>query len=168
MKRKMKKKIVIITAVISILGVAGIITVTKFVSDANDKSQTEITESEMQKYKDMIGSSMDVKKSILILFNSYDECMNFITEHGGKDNPHEQGKGAVAYMADGYYNIVGKPKLEEFFDSASDGEYTKEPIEYSGMYCYLKRLSVDSIIENEEELKKLIIQDKEQAEKIKK
>ena len=56
-------------------------------------------------------------------------------------------------------------KLEEAFDEMSDGEYTKEPIQYSGMYCYLKHLGVDSIIENEEELKKLIIQDKEQARK---
>lgn len=167
MKRKYNKKekiaLGVVIGLFAIL-VALIVAVKVTGGTVENKPQVEVSQSEIQKYKNMIGNNMDVKKSILILFDTYDECKNFIIEHGEKDNPHEQGGGgAVAYMSDGYYNIVGKSKLEEAFDSMSDGEYTKEPIQYSGMYCYLKRLGVDSIIENEEELKKLIIQDKEQA-----
>ena len=63
-------------------------------------------------------------------------------------------------MPDGYYNIVGKPKLEEVFDSLGDGEYTKEPVEYSGMFCYLKRIGIHSVIQDDEEIKKMIIEDR--------
>lgn len=169
MERKYNKKekiaLGVVIGLFAIL-VALIVAVKVTGGTVENKPQVEVSQSEIQKYKNMIGNNMDIKKSILILFDTYDECKNFIIEHGAKENPHEQsGSGAVAYMSDGYYNIVGKSKLEEAFDKMSDGEYTKEPIQYSGMYCYLKRLGVDSIIENEEELKKLIIQDKEQAGK---
>lgn len=167
MERKYNKKekiaLGVVIGLFAIL-VAIIVAVKVTGGTAENKPQVEVSQSEIQKYKNMIGNNMDVKKSILILFDTYDECKNFIIEYGTKDNPHEQGGGgAVAYMPDGYYNIVGKSKLEEAFDAMSDGEYTKEPILYSGMYCYLKRLGIDSIIENEEELKKLIIEDKKQS-----
>lgn len=167
MKKINKKEKLILGIIIGLfVALIAVIGTVKLIGEIKNESHTEVSQSEIQKYKDMIGNNMDIKKSILILFDSYDECKNFITEHGAKDNPHEQGGGgAVAYMSGGYYNIVGKSKLEEAFDSMSDGDYTKEPVLYSGMYCYLKRLGVDSIVENEEELKKLIIQDKEQSRK---
>ncbi|MBS7297678.1 MAG: hypothetical protein KIG65_01195 [Eubacteriales bacterium] len=165
MKNKISKKeklVIGITAGTLVALAVSILTI-KLTTGTDKYTNIEVSESEIQQYKEIIGNSMDVKKSILILFDSYDECMEFIEEHGLKENPHEQGKGTIPYMPDGFYNIVGKSKLEEFFDAAIDGEYTKEPIEYSGMYCYLKRLGVNSIIEDEEELKKLIMEDKKQS-----
>ena len=163
MSKKEKIAIGITTGLFVIVAVSAL--TMKLAMNNEKKSVIEVTESEMQKYKDMIGTDMDVKKSLLIMFETYDECKEFIEEHGAKDNPHEQGKGTVPYMPDGFYNIVGKSNLEEFFDSARDGEYNKEPIEYSGMYCYIKRLGLKSITDDEEELKKIIMQDKEQSRK---
>ena len=167
MKRKYGKKEKILIGIVAVVVVvASIIATTVNLSKGTlNILSDDVTESEIEKYKNMIGNNMDIKKAVLILFDSYDECKSFIAEHGGKDNPHEQGVGTVPYMPEGYYNIVGKSKLEEFFDAVHDGEYTKEPLEYSGMFCYMKRICVDSIIDNEEELKKLIIQDREQAKK---
>lgn len=164
-KMSKKEKIAIgITAGLFVIVAASALTM-KLAMNKEKNTVIEVTESEIQKYKDMIGTDMDIKKSLLIMFETYDECKEFIDEHGSKDNPHEQGKGTVPYMPDGYYNIVGKSSLESYFNSVADGEYTKEPIEYSGMYCYLKRLGVKSILDSEEELKKIIIQDKEQSRK---
>ena len=167
MKNKISKKekigIGIMVGVFVALAVS-ILTI-KLTAGTDKYANIEVSESEIQQYKEMIGTSMDVKKSILIMFDSYDECKEFIKEHGSKENPHEQGKGTIPYMPDGFYNIVGKSKLEEFFDAAIDGDYTKEPIEYSSMYCYLKRLGVNSIMDDEEELKKLIIEDKKHSRK---
>ena len=165
MKYRFNKKAKIamgITAGLIVIIATSILTI-KLTMGTDKYSNIEVSESEIQQYKEMIGTSMDVKKSILILFDTYDECKNFIEEHGAKENPHEQGKGTIPYMPDGFYNIVGKSKLEEVFDMSADGDYNKEPIEYSGMYCYLKRIGVDSVIENEEELKKLIVEDRKQS-----
>ena len=59
-------------------------------------------------------------------------------------------------MENGYYNIVGKHSIEEAFDSLADGEYSKEPIIYSNMYCYLKRIGIESPVNDDEALKELI------------
>ena len=68
-------------------------------------------------------------------------------------------------MQDGYYNIVGKGSLEEIFDSLKDGEYTLEPISYSNLYCYMKRIGVDSPTLDDEKIKDLIRHDKYQEKK---
>lgn len=162
-KLSKKEKIVVGAAIGVIVTVATTIIAAKHITQTNVIKNSEVTETEIQKYKDMIGNSMDVKKSVLIMFETYDECKAFIDEYGANNNPQDCGMGTIPYMPDGYYNIVGKSKLEEFFDSVNDGDYTKEPIEYSGMFCYLKRIGVDSIINNDEEIKKLIIEDRTNA-----
>lgn len=101
-----------------------------------------VTSKEVEEYKEQIGDNMNIKQSILILFDTQMEAQEFIEKHGSSEHPEDVGMGAVPYMSDGYYNIVGKPGLEEAFDALADGEYTKTPIEYSGMYCYLKRLGI--------------------------
>ena len=159
MKLNKKQIIGIILSLTVIISIAvGIYFVQQ--KEAGKKSDDNVTQEEIQKYKEMIGDGMDIKKSVLILFDTYDECRSFINKFGAEDNPQMHGQGTVAYMPDGYYNIVGKSILEECFDNLSDGEYTTEPVEYSGMYCYLKRLGVESPVDDEEELKNIILNDK--------
>ena len=161
-----KEKIVIGATIGLVVTVATTIIAARYIKQTNVAKNYEVTESEIQKYKDMIGSSMDVKKSVLIMFESADECKTFIENYGSDENPQDCGNGTIPYMPDGYYNIVGKPKLEEVFDSLGDGEYTKEPVEYSGMYCYLKRIGIQSVIQDDEEIKKIILEDRAARTKI--
>ena len=133
-----------------------------------DISKIEVSEDEVRLYRERIGSDMDIKKAVFILFNTEDECRSFILEHGADDNPLDAGIGIVPLMQDGYYNIVGKGSLEEIFGSLKDGEYTLEPISYSNLYCYMKRIGVDSPINIDEELKKLIQRDKYYSKKYEK
>lgn len=130
-----------------------------------DISKIEVSEDEIQLYRERIGSDMDIKKAVFILFNTEDECRSFISEHGADDNPLDAGIGIVPLMQDGYYNIVGKGNLEEIFDSLKDGEYTLEPISYSNLYCYMKRIGVDSPTLDDEKIKDLIRHDKYQEKK---
>lgn len=108
-----------------------------------------VTAKEVEEYKEQMGENMNIKQSILILFDTQMEAKEFIDKYGNSENPESVGLGAVPYMEDGYYNIVGKPGLEEAFDTLADGEYSKAPIEYSGMYCYLKRLGVKTPTDDE-------------------
>lgn len=131
-----------------------------------DYSGIQVTDEEMQQYRDKIGSDMDIKNAVLILFETEEECRNFINTHGADENPLAAGAGIVPLMdEDGYYNIVGKERLENVFDSLSDGEYSKEPIAYSNLFCYLKRIGIDSPTKNNDELKKIIQNDKYQQNK---
>jgi hypothetical protein len=126
-----------------------------------------VTADEMENYRNMIGNSMDKKKAIFILFNTQDECQEFIDAHGSDSNPHAYGIGTIPLMQnednETYYNVVGNENLEMIFDSLKDGEYTKEPFLYSGMYCYLKRFGIDSPISNDKKLIELIKSEKAHA-----
>lgn len=130
-----------------------------------DLSKIDVSNEEIQLYRERIGSDMDVKKAIFILFNTEDDCRSFIAEHGADENPLDSGIGIVPLMQDGYYNIVGKGSLEAVFDSLQDGEYTTEPIAYSNLYCYMKRIGIESPTEDDEKLKELIRHDKYQETK---
>lgn len=130
-----------------------------------DLSDIEVSDKEMQEYRNMIGSDMDIKKAVLILFESEEECRSFIDAHGNEEHPEQSGIGIVPLMEDGYYNIVGKTNLEEVFDNLADGDYTKEPVLYSNMFCYLKRIGIDSPTNNNEYLKEIIQNDKMQKER---
>lgn len=124
----------------------------------------EVTKDEIENYRNMLGTSMNQKKAIFILFNTPDECKNFIGQHGSDQNPASLGIGVLPLMQDdesgSYYNVVGNEALEFVFDSLKDGEYTKEPFLFSGMYCYMKRIGISSPIGNEKELIKLIKNEK--------
>ncbi len=121
-----------------------------------EPNEVEVTAEDMDLYRERIGTDMDIKKAILIMFETEEECTAFIAEHGKDEDPLAAGKGIVPLMENGYYNIVGKTSIEEAFDALSDGEYSSVPVQYSNLYCYLKRLGVDSPTTNDEELKKLI------------
>lgn len=165
MKRTTKTKIIIIGALLVAATVTAIICGTSGRHNGKEaKSKIEVTEEEMAQYRDMIGDSMDIKKAVFILFEDEEGCKTFIAEHGSDKEPHLAGKGTVPLMENGYYNIVGKPVVEEIFDTLKDGEYTKEPFVYSGMYCYLKRIGIESPLNDDEKLIELILNDKKQRE----
>ena len=120
-----------------------------------------VTDKEISDYRDMIGNTMDTKKAVLILFNTVDECQGFIDENGSKDKPETLNLGVLPLMEtdkDGqrFYNVVGNDMLETAFDSLKDGEYAKAPVEFAGVYCYLKRIGIDSPVQSDEEIKELI------------
>lgn len=121
-----------------------------------DIKEIEITEADMKQYRERIGSDMDIKKAYLILFEDEASCRTFIEEHGADQNPTAAGIGIIPMMENGYYNIVGKRTIEEAFDALADGEYSKEPVIYSNMYCYLKRIGIESPVNDDEALKELI------------
>ena len=110
----------------------------------------------MALYRERIGTDMDIKKAILIMFETEEECAAFISEHGKDKDPLEAGKGIVPLMENGYYNIVGKSGVEEVFDTLADGECSLVPVQYSNLFCYLKRIGIDSVVNNDKELKELI------------
>lgn len=124
------------------------------------KEDISVTAEDLQEYRKNIGNSMDIKKSILLIFNTYEECQNFIGEHGDADNPLSAGIGIAPQMEDGYYNVVGNSIFESVFDNLQDGEYAKEPIDFGGAYCYFKRLENYSVTNNDEDLKEFIKQEK--------
>lgn len=149
---KSKRGIIVVTAVV--LVIVSIITAS-VVSINSKKENTEVTQEEIKEYRNLISDSMDIKMSVFILFETREEAENFIKNHGSDEHPENCGMGAVAYMPDGYYNLVGKTILEDTFDTMSDGEYSKEVIEYDGMFCYLKRLGIKKL--SDEEIKDMIV-----------
>ncbi|OQB12323.1 MAG: hypothetical protein BWY15_02265 [Firmicutes bacterium ADurb.Bin193] len=121
----------------------------------------KVTDEEIKNYRNMIGSTMDTKKAILVIFNTADECQSFIAEHGADSNPEKARIGMLPLMerdADGkeYYNVVGNDILEGAFDGLKDGEFSKTPIEFSGIFAYLKRIELTSPVQDDEEIKNLI------------
>lgn len=163
MKQK-KVKIAVIGVLFLAIATAAFCGVVHRHSGKEPETKVEVTEEELAQYREMIGDSMDVKKAVFILFEDEAECKAFIEEHGADKEPQMAGKGTIPLMENGYYNIVGKPVVEEAFDNLKDGEYLKEPLVYSGMYCYLKRIGTESPIEDDEKLKELIIKEKTQRE----
>ena len=119
-------------------------------------SEIEVTAEEMALYRERIGTDMDIKKAILIMFETEEECAAFISEHGKDKDPLAADKGIVPLMENGYYNIVGKSGVEEVFDTLADGECSPVPVQYSNLFCYLKRIGIDSVVNNDKELKELI------------
>lgn len=157
----MKKPIIAILA--AVIVIALIFTVMYFSkTEENNLSEKEIsvTAEDLQEYRQNIGNSMDIKKSILLIFNTQEECQNFINEHGNADDPLSAGAGIAPQMEDGYYNVVGNTIFETVFDGLQDGEYAKEPIEFGGAFCYFKRLENYSVTNNDEDLTEFIKQEK--------
>ena len=145
MKFIKSKKVWLIGAAI-ILATASIITVSLINSK---KEVATVSKEEIEEYRNLISDSMDIKKSILVLFETKEEADDFIQKHGNDEHPENTGLGATPYMPEGYYNLVGKTVLETEFDTMSDGEYSKEAIEYDGMFCYLKRLGIKKLSDSE-------------------
>ena len=165
MKKTTKTKVIIIGALIVAATVTAIICGTSGRHNGKEaETKIEVTEEEMSQYRKMIGDSMDIKKAVFILFENEEECKSFIAEHGGDKEPQMAGKGTIPLMENGYYNIVGKPAIEEAFDKLKDGDYSKEPVVYSGLYCYLKRIGIESPIDDDEKLREIIIKEKTQKE----
>ena len=165
MKKTTKTKLIIVGALLVAATVTAIVcgNIRRHGGKETD-TKIEVTEKEISEFREMIGDSMDIKKAIFILFEDEAECKAFISEHGNDKEPEKAGKGTIPLMENGYYNIVGKPIVEETFDKLKDGEYTKEPFEYSGMYCYLKRIGIESPLDDDNKVKELIISGKEQKE----
>jgi len=159
-KNLSKKQICIIAGAIFLVLIAIIIA---FAVNGNNSStssnvqiEQEVTAEEKESYRNMIGNGMDIRKAILVMFESEEECKEFIAKHGADKHPEDCGLGKVPLMEEGYYNIGGKQELEDAFDNLSDGEYSGEPIMYSGMYCYLKRVELYSPLKNDKDLENLI------------
>lgn len=163
-----KEKII----VISVLIVSLSIIVCSILFHSNNKAgvmkkepiaNIEVTENEMKDYKQKIGSDMDIKRSIIILFHSREIAQEFITNDGDKD-VLSLGKGITPQLEekDGvkFYNVVGNGIIEPIFDGLKDGEYYKEPIEFGGMWAYFKRIDTYSPISNEKDLKAFIQNEK--------
>lgn len=166
MKKTTKTKVIIVGALLVAATLTAIICGTTGKHNGKEsETKIEVTEEEMSQYREMIGDSMDVKKAVFILFADEAECKAFIEEHGADKEPQMAGKGTIPLMENGYYNIVGKPVVEEAFDNLKDGEYTKEPVVYSGMYCYLKRIGIESPLDDDNKVKELILNDKKMIEK---
>ncbi len=125
-----------------------------------DNTDIIITEEDLQQYRKNIGDSMDVKKSILIIFNTQEECQSFIESHGDDTDPLAAGEGITPLMEDGYFNCVGNVVFEPLFDTMLDGAHLKEPVLYGGAYCYFKRLQNYSVVNSDEDLKEFIRKEK--------
>lgn len=125
-----------------------------------DNADITVTAQDLQQYRQNIGDSMDVKKSILIIFNTPEECQSFLEGHGGDADPLAAGKGMTPLMEDGYFNCVGNAVFEPLFDTMQDGEYRKEPVPFGGAYCYFKRLENYSVADSDEDLTEFIRKEK--------
>lgn len=122
----------------------------------------EVSSKELEEYRGRITDDMSIKKAVLILFEDEASCSDFILNHGADAHPEDAGEGIVPLMENGYYNITGNQVLEEVFDKLENGDYSKQPILYSNMFCYLKRLEEYSIKNDDNALKKMIQNDKYQ------
>jgi len=131
-------------------------------TEPEELKSIKVSEAEMVEYRNRIGTDMDIKRAWIILFEDEESCRTFIENHGDDENPIGVGEGIIPYMEEGYYNIVGKKSLEDVYDKLNNGEYSKEPVMYSGMYCYLKRLETYSPLDDEKELQKFIKMEKYQ------
>ena len=118
-----------------------------------------------------IYEQMQNTKSFIISFTSSPgvlqelRCfLKFIDENGTDDNILSLGKGIIPQMVEGddekYYNVVGNSVFEPIFDEMKDGEYKMVPTEFGGAWCYFKRLSKYSVVNNDEDLKNFIMQEK--------
>ena len=163
-----KARIIVVSVCVIILAVilGGIILNQKPIDELSKKpvKKIEVTADEMASYKQKIGSNMDIKKGIVIIFNTADECQTFIDQNGSKDKVLELGKGIIPQMqeqnGEKYFNVVGNAVFEPIYDVLKDGEFSKVPVEFGGMYCYFKKLTTYKITENEKDLKAFIRNEK--------
>ena len=153
----MKKPIIAILAAVIVIA---LIFAVMYFNKPSEVESISVTAEDLQEYRQNIGNSMDIKKSILLIFNTREECQNFISEHGDADDPLSAGAGIAPQMEDGYYNVVGNTIFETVFDGLQNGEYAKEPIEFGGVFCYFKRLENYSVVNNDEDLTEFIRQEK--------
>ncbi len=163
-----KAKIIFISICLLALVITGVIT---YISTQNKEGEItkkpvlsiKVTADEMAEYKEKIGTDMDVKRSIIVLFNSKDEAQNFINQNGSKD-VLSLNIGIIPRLEENegvkYYNIVGSGVFEPVFDSLKDGEFAKEPILFGGMWAYFKRIDIYRPLENEKDLKTFIQNEK--------
>lgn len=173
---------VVIAAAVCLIGIAAIIVVVfntskpkgKIEADhtlTQAKKEIEVTADDLKKYRQMLGSDLDEKRAVVIIFNTKEECDQFISEDGGKENVLTLGKGILPQMQEQngvkFYNVVGNSVLEHVFDTLKDGEYSKTAVAFGGVWCYIKRLDVYSVTKNDEDLKAFIKTEKAQ-EKIQK
>ena len=143
------------------MGVAVLIFLSLFIFGYTQiRNNGEIMQTEIDEYREMIGDGMVEKRAVFVIFNDKAECEKFIAEHGGDEHPENAGIGIVPMMETGTYNITGKTKLENVFDNLSDGEYTKEPVDYSGKYVYLKRIEEYNPMDDDEIVREMIKMDR--------
>lgn len=160
-KMTLWKIIIIAIGITMSVAIIGHAIITKNASNNTKRMiETEITAEEKEKYRNMIGNDMDIKKTILVMFDTEEECKSFIASHGADKHPEDSGLGKVPLMENGYFNIGGKQELEEVFDNMSDGEYSGEPVMYAGMYCYIRRVELYSPLKNDKDLEELIRNEK--------
>lgn len=165
---KYKARIIIVAvfAITLAVFIGGIFLNQKPIDELSKKpvKKIAVTADEMADYKQKIGSNMDIKKAIVIIFNTADECQTFIDQNGSKDNVLSLGKGIIPQMqeqnGEKYFNVVGNAVFEPIFDTLKDGEFSKGPVEFGGMYCYFKKLKTYKITENDEDLKAFIRNEK--------
>lgn len=126
----------------------------------NSEADATVSAEELEQYRKNIGDSMDIKKSILIIFNDSNECQSFISEHGSDENVLALGYGIIPQMQGGngeqYFNCVGNAVFEPLFDAMKDGEFSEYPVEFGGAFCYFKRLQKYSVTDNDNDLKAFI------------
>lgn len=136
----------------------------EIVSTIDPDLDIEVTADELQTYRNNIGHNMDIKKSVIVIFNERSECQSFIDEYGDKDNILNLGIGIIPEMegenGEQYFNCVGNTVFESMFDSMQDNEYLLEPVEFGGAFCYFKRIEVVSIVDDDESLKEFIRREK--------
>ena len=120
------------------------------------KDTITVSPEDKANYQQMIGNTLTEKRGILIIFPQLADCESFIREHGADQNPESLGLGTQPKMQKTYYNVTGNAILEAAFDALGDGEYTKSPLEYGGMYCYFKRLSLYAPLQDDAALEDLI------------
>lgn len=108
-----------------------------------------VSDSEVEEYKTLYSQFSSEMRGILIMFETEEECREFIYNYGSEENPEELGIGIIPILQEkeGYkYHIVNnKAKVREEFLNLNDGEFTSEPFVYLGKYCYLKRIAYVSI-----------------------
>lgn len=162
-----KTKIMVLLLTVAVLIVVGVCILffnkpnkNNIVDSLPNDEAISITDDDLQQYRQNIGDSMDIKKSILIIFNTQEECRAFINEHGSDTDPLSAGVGIIPQMKDGYYNVVGNTVFETIFDNLQDGEYTKKPINFGGAFCFFKRLENYSVTDNDKDLREFIKKEK--------
>lgn len=155
--QKTKIMVLILTAAaLAIVSICAVIFSRNAEDNAKANDTISITDEDLRQYRQNIGDSMDIKKSILIIFNTQEECQTFIDKHGGEADPLASGEGITPLMENGYFNCVGNSVFEPLFDNMQDNEYVKEPVNYGGAYCYFKRLENYSVADSDEDLKEFI------------
>lgn len=105
-----------------------------------------VSDDEIADYRTQYSQTLSTMKGILIMFETKEECEQFIYEHGDEEKPQSLEIGIIPLLqtdenGNEYHIMNNKTNLCEEFLSLADGEHSQKPIEYMGKYCYLKRIS---------------------------